>query len=73
MTLTNDVVEMSGVVIKTSADVTLDTNGRDRSFKIRSTECTLSAERFRIIGGYILYKLNIMANSFLIKCHILLD
>ena len=33
MTLTNDVAEPSPVVNLTSADVTLDTDGRDRSFK----------------------------------------
>ena len=34
VTLTNDVAELSGVVTLTSADVTLDTDGRDCSFKI---------------------------------------
>ena len=33
MTLTNDVAELSGVVMLTSADVTLDTDGRNCSFK----------------------------------------
>ena len=33
MTLTNDVAELSGVVNLTSADVTLDMDGRDWSFK----------------------------------------
>ena len=33
VTLTNDVSELSGVVILTSADVTLDTVGRDCSLK----------------------------------------
>ena len=33
VTLTNDVAELGGVVILTSADVTLDTDGRDCSFK----------------------------------------
>ena len=33
MTLTNDVAVRSPVVILTSADFTLDTDGRDRSFK----------------------------------------
>ena len=33
VTLTNDIPELSGVVILTSADVTLDTHGRDCSFK----------------------------------------
>ena len=33
MTLTNDIAELSGVVNLTSADVTLDTDGRDCSFK----------------------------------------
>ena len=30
--MTNDVAELSGVVIVTSADVTLDTDGRDCPF-----------------------------------------
>ena len=34
MTLTNDVAELSGVVNLTSSDVTLDTDGRDCSFKV---------------------------------------
>ena len=34
MTLTNDVTVPSPVVILTSADVTLDTDGRDCSFKV---------------------------------------
>ena len=34
VTLTNDVVELSGVVNLTSEDVTLDTDGQDRSFNI---------------------------------------
>ena len=34
MTLTNDVAELSGVVNVTSADVTLDMDRRDCSFKI---------------------------------------
>ena len=33
MTLTNDVAELCGVVDLTSADVTLDTDRRDCSFK----------------------------------------
>ena len=33
--MTNDVAELSGVVNPTSADVTLDTDGRDCSFKGR--------------------------------------
>ena len=32
MTLTNDVAELSGIVILTSADVTLGTDGGDCSF-----------------------------------------
>ena len=36
MTLTNDVAELSGVVMLTSADVTLDTDRRDRSYKART-------------------------------------
>ena len=35
MKLTNDVAELNGVVRLTSADVTLDTDGRDCSFKKR--------------------------------------
>ena len=33
MTLTNDVAELSDVIILTLADVMLDTNGRDYSYK----------------------------------------
>ena len=36
MTLPNDVALLSAVVILTSADVTLDTEGRDCSFKGRT-------------------------------------
>ena len=39
MTLTNDVAVPSGVVNLTSADVTLDTDGRDWSFKFKVDYC----------------------------------
>ena len=38
MSLTNDVAEFSGVVRLTLADVTLDTDGRDCSFKFINPE-----------------------------------
>ena len=39
MTLPNDVAPPSAVVILTSADVTLDTDGRDCSFKVNAGNC----------------------------------
>ena len=56
VTLTNDVAELSGVVNLTSADVTLDTDGRDRFFKlvkIGTVYClALSRDRFQNPGLY---------------------
>ena len=58
MTLTNDVAELSGAVNLTSADVRLDTDGRDCTFKYemqfrkKVAECpVVDPGVFRVEGG----------------------
>ena len=47
MTLANDVAGPSGVVNLTSADVKVDTEGQDRSFKTKSMSSTFSNKKER--------------------------
>ena len=49
MTLTNDVAELTPVVRLTSADVTLDTDGRDCSFNFNSI---VIKRKFLVVSKY---------------------